>query len=250
MPYSILIVDDEQLNRNYLRDLITEIEPTATIFEAASAVEARPILENEIIDILFSDIKMPDEDGFEMLKSLSHRNFDLVFVTAYAQFAIQAIKEGAADYILKPIKKDEFKATFEKLAQKRYNELTRNIVSNIQADYLSNRLAVGHQQGIKFIMLKDIVYLEANNTYTTIVLGSGEKITTSKPISKFENKLSAHWFFRVHKSHIINIHHFKEYISRDGDIALMSNGDKIYISRYRLNDFLNAVDNTSGRLKI
>lgn len=250
MAFTILIVDDEPLGRKYVRDLLSEIEPEAVVYEAKSADEAIPILENEAIDILFSDIKMPGTDGFELLKSLSHRNFDLIFVTAYNQFAIQAIKEGAIDYILKPIKKEEFKQTFEKVVKRRNRELARNMVNNVQSDYLSNRLTIGHQQGVKFIVLKDIVYLEANNTYTTLVLVNGEKVITSKPINRFESKLSPQWFFRIHKSHIINIYHFKEYISKDGDVALMSNGDKLYISRYRLNQFLTLVEDISGRLKI
>lgn len=250
MAYTILVVDDERLSRNYIRDLILELEPDATIYEARSAEEAKPILENEAIDILFSDIKMPGGDGFELLRSLSHRNFDLIFVTAYNQYAIPAIKEGAVDYILKPIKKTEFRETFEKVVKRRTKELKRNIVNPVHTDYLSNKLAIGHQQGIKFIVLKDIVYMEANNTYTTIILTSGEKITASKPINRFESKLSPQWFFRIHKSRLINLYHFKEYLSNDGDIALMDNGDKLYISRYRLSQFLNLVEDISGRLKI
>lgn len=250
MQYSILIVDDERLSRNYIRDLITEIAPEAIISEAKSAEEAIPILENEPVDILFTDIKMPGADGFELLKSLSHRNFDLIFVTAYNQYAIEAIKEGAIDYILKPIKKTEFREVFEKVLRKRAKEYESNIQPGNNADYLSNKLVIGHQQGIKYIVLKEIVYLEAHNSYTTIVLTTGEKVTTSKPINRFESKLSPNWFFRIHKSRIINIYHFKEYISKDGDIAVMVNGDKLDISRYRLNEFLSLVENISGRLKI
>lgn len=250
MTYSILIVDDERLSRDYVRDLVTEIQPDATVFEAESADEAIPILENESIDILFSDIEMPGTNGLDLLKSVTNRDFELIYVTAYSQYAIQAIKEGASDYVLKPIKKTEFRSTFEKALERRSRILETNSINGSRPEYLSNRLIISHQQGIKFITLRDIVYLEASNTYTTIVLQSGEKIITSKPINRFERKLSSHWFFRIHKSHIINIYHFKEYLSKDGDVAVMDNGDKLFISRYRLVAFLKLAEDISGRLKI
>ncbi len=250
MLYNILIVDDEHLSRSYIKDVILECDPSVAIFEAASAEDAIAILENEEIDILFSDVRMPKVNGFGLLKSVSHRNFDLIFITAYSQYAIQAIKEGAVDYILKPIKKTELKETFEKTLTKRKEKKEQAVQNSNSIEYLSNKLALGHQQGIKFITLKEIVYLEANNTYTTIILSGGEKITTSKPISKFENILSSNWFFRIHKSNIISLFHFKEYISKDGDIALMDNGTRLYISRYKLTEFLNVVEKNSGRLKI
>lgn len=250
MPYRILIVDDEHLSRSYIKDIISECEPSAIVFEAESAEEAIPILENEEIDILFSDVRMPKINGFGLLKSVSHRNFDLIFVTAYDQYAIQAIKEGALDYILKPIKKMELKEVFGKAVRKRKEEKEQTLRMSTSTDYLSHKLALGHQQGIKYITLRDIIYLEANNTYTTVFLSGGERIVASKPISKFEHILSSHWFFRIHKSHVVNIFHLKEYVSKDGDVAVMDNGDRLYISRYKLGEFLKLVEQSSGRLKI
>ncbi len=248
MQLSILIVDDEHLSRSYIHDVVLEVYPSAIVYEAESAEEAIPVLGQESIDILFTDIRMPKINGFGLLKSVSHRNFDLIFTTAYSQYAIQAIKEGASDYLLKPIKKTQLKETLEKVVKKRREEQKHTNTSSI--DYLDLKLALGHQEGIKYISLKEIVYLEANSSYTTIFLSSGEKVTTSKAINKFESALSQHWFFRIHKSHIINIFHFKEYISKDGDIALMDNGHKLHISRYRLNDFLKIADHSSGQLKL
>ena len=117
-------------------------------------------------------------------------------------------------------------------------------------DYLLNKIILPHLHGIKFIRLVDVVYLEANNSYTALLLTTGEKITASKLISKFEEKLPPEWFHRIHKSYIINIFHLKEYLSKDGDFAVMTNGDKLYISRYRLNDFINALVHTKGWIKM
>jgi two-component system LytT family response regulator len=254
MQQNILIVDDEKLNREYIRDLVKEFEPNSFIFEAPSGKAAKSILESEDIDILFTDIKMPDMDGFELINSLEPRDFELVFITAYSEFAIKAINESATAYLLKPVNKFDFKDVLLKTIERRKTAINKKILSynsSVQSEsYLLNKLAINHQQGIKFIALKDIIYLKADNSYTTIVLNGGEKIISSKPINRFEAKLNPYWFFRVHKTYIINMFYFKEYVSKDGDIAVMTNGDKIYISRYRLGQFLSLIQQISGELKI
>lgn len=249
MSQCILVVDDEHLSRSFLHDLILEQAPQSEVYEAESADEAIALLEKRPFDIVFSDIRMPHKNGFDMLQPLARRDFDLVFVTAYNQYAIKAIKEGAADYLLKPIKKAEFRETFAKILQRRAQRQAEQ-KTLAPEDYLRHKMALGHKEGIKYILLQDIVYLEARNTYTILVLADGEKITASKPLSKFEQTLSGDWFFRVHKSYILNIAHFREYISRGGDTALMSNGDKVCISRYRLAPFLSCVGALSGKIKI
>lgn len=252
MHYNILIADDEKHNREYIRDLVKEYEPDSYIFEAPSGRAAKSILESEDIDILFTDIKMPDMDGFELVNSLEPRDFELVFITAYSEFAIKAVNECASAYLLKPVDRIDFKEVLQKTIERRKNTITRKIHFDSAANesYLTNKLAINHQQGIKFISLRDIIFLKADNSYTTVVLASGEKIISSKPINRFEAKLNQQWFFRVHKSYIINMYHFKEYISKDGDVAVMDNGEKIYISRYRLSQFLALIQQISGELKI
>ena len=123
MPYSFLIVDDEQLSRSYLSNMLRRYDAGMVIFEAASAKEAAQVFKNEQVDILFLDIKMPGTDGFGLLELLPHRNFELVFITAYNQHAIKAIKEGAADYLLKPVKKSDFIETLQRVLEKRKNAL-------------------------------------------------------------------------------------------------------------------------------
>ncbi len=119
MAYSFLIVDDEQLSRNYIRNMVQRHDAEAAIFDVGSAEEAMVILEHVPVDVLFLDIKMPEVDGFGLLQKLPHRNFELVFITAYNQHAIRAIKEGATDYLLKPIKKTEFTAMLERVLTRR-----------------------------------------------------------------------------------------------------------------------------------
>lgn len=119
MAFNFLIVDDERLSRNYIRNMIKGAQSDAIIFDASNVTEALDIFRREPIDIIFLDIKMPEVDGFGLLSLLPHRNFELVFITAYNQHAIKAIKEGAVDYLLKPIKKAEFTTTLANVINKR-----------------------------------------------------------------------------------------------------------------------------------
>jgi len=123
MAFSFLIVDDEQLSRNYIRNMLQRYDVNAAIFDVGSAQEAMLLLDHVPIDVLFLDIKMPEVDGFGLLATLSHRNFELVFITAYNQYAIRAIKEGAADYLLKPIKKADFTDMLERVLARRNSSL-------------------------------------------------------------------------------------------------------------------------------
>jgi two-component system LytT family response regulator len=240
--YIFLVVDDEHLSRSYIKDLLNEFVPGATILEARSAGAARSILEEGCVDVLLLDIRMPGMDGFALLETLPDRDFELVFVTAHSHYAIDAIKQDASDYLLKPIKKTLFRdMLFRVLERRRKSKQSHNGNNDETMQYLHGKLVINHQQGMNFIRFPEILYFKANNTYTTIYLTTGQKITTSRPISKYESSLNPEWFFRIHKSYIINIAHITEYISTNGNIAAMDNGDKLYISRYRLPAFLEAM---------
>ncbi|GAA4468551.1 LytTR family DNA-binding domain-containing protein [Nemorincola caseinilytica] len=247
MPYTFLVVDDERLNRSYIRNLITDLEPNAVIHEARSAAAARDLLASENIDILFLDIKMPGEDGMQFLSTLEERVFELVITTAYSEYAIKAIKEGAIDYLLKPVKITEFKEALYKAIKRREQaiSLTSNRQVNELETALNHTITIHTHKGTKFAMVKHIVYIQADNTYTTIFMSNGEKIITTRPIIKFEETLDNRLFFRIHKSYIINCYHFKEHISKNGDIAAMDNGARLAISRYRLKAFLEFIQNAT-----
>lgn len=237
MAYRFLVVDDERLSRRYLKDLITEFLPDAMITEADSVQRALPFLKSEPVDILLLDIQMPERDGFSLLHEFDTKPFQLVFITAFNHYAIRAIREGAADYLLKPVKKSEFKAMLDRIIERLE---TRGEQAGSQA-YLDRQLMLNHQQGIRLITYRDIIYLKAYNSYTTFHLAGAQKFTISKPISNYARILEAPWFFRIHKSYIVNMAHFREYVSTGANLAVMDNGDKLHISRYRLSEFLELV---------
>ncbi len=241
MQLRFLIVDDEQLSRSYISDLVAEFMPGSAIHEAPSARSAIALIQEVKPDILFLDIKMPGTDGFELLGMMQNRDFELVFVTAHSQYAIQAIKEGACDYLTKPIKKTDFRETLKRASERRMKALALHEGKQNEDNYLEQKLVISFQQGMKIISYNDILYLKADNSYTTLFLVNNEKIITTKPINKFEKQLNSCWFFRIHKSYIVNTRHLHEYVAKGHNFAVMADGAKLIISRYRLSDFLQLI---------
>lgn len=239
MKFTYLVVDDERLSRDYVIDLLNEFEDRPIIHEAASLQMALALIDSEKPDVLFLDINMPAGSGFDVLESTYYRNFEVVFITAYSEFAIKAIKAGAADYLLKPLNKAEFKLCLEKVVQRRQNvvelQLRRNM--DLPDPYLEKTLQINQQNRSFQIAYVDIIYMEADNTYTTFFLANGRKLVASKPIIYFEKELGSKWFFRIHKSHIINLYHYRGHAGGNLKHVMMSDGATLLISRYRWAEF-------------
>jgi len=251
MAPSFLIVDDEELSRNYITDLLLEFWPEARIAgSVGNTDQARKFLMEDDIDVVFLDIKMPGENGIEFLNSLKDRNhFKTVFITAYNNFTIPAIKAAAFDYLLKPIDRIEFQHTLTRI-RKDFNNPVINLSNQAAtASAQDQKLTVHHSNGFKVISLGDIVYLQASNNYTNIRLINGETVVVSKPLKEFQVKLDNGFFFRIHKSYIININYVDQYTSEDGGQVMMKTGEHIYISRYKLSGFFEFVNAFTKGLK-
>lgn len=188
---------------------------------------------------------MPGTSGFDLLNMVSARDFEVVFVTAHNHYAIQALREGACDYLLKPVKKADFKETLQRACDRRQKNLSPKQREHKDETYLDQKLTITFQQGMRMIRHGDILYLKADNSYTTLFLVNNEKVITTRPINKFEKLLDPRWFFRIHKSYIINMHHLREYVAKDSNIALLSDGTRLLISRYRLSSFLKHLKNNT-----
>jgi len=241
MPYRFLIVDDEQLSRQFIRKLIHEYIPDVEIAEAKNARLAKSMLMEGNIDFLFLDIQMPEISGLELLDDFTLPDFELVFITAYSQYAIEAIKKGAADYLLKPVNKKEFKAMLGKIIgiREKKRGLSGGDISHAEMQrYRSEKIMVSYMGGIRFIPLSEIIYLRAKNSYTEIYQISHIKTIVSKPISSFDQALNDCWFFRIHKSYIVNINHVAEYLSAESRIVLQPGDIKLPLSRHRQKEFI------------
>jgi two-component system LytT family response regulator len=244
MSLRVLIVDDEADARENLQLLLQEHCPEVEVLgQAASAEEARQRIKELQPAALFLDIKMPGEDGFQLLDSIAELDLPVVFTTAYDEYALKAFKQNALDYLEKPIDTDDLKRAVGKL-QRMANAINGEHGSAIAAllrdpaSPLSSRVAVPGREGLTLLKHEDILYLEANDSYTTIHLRSGKRTVSSKHIRVFENNLDPKTFFRVHKSFIINLAYLLEFNRAEGNMAVLEGQVMVPVSRRRLPDFL------------
>lgn len=237
---SIAIIDDEANARDTLRILLTELCPDVRILGEASGVQSGiKLIEDMRPDAIFLDIKMNDGTGFDLLQHFPNPAFDIVFTTAYDEYALDAIKCNALDYLVKAINPDELVAAVEKLRQKdqSINQRLMSLMSSIN-NKDEEKIALSSSEGWSFWKLKDILRLESSSNMTTFFHVSGDKIMVSKTLKEFENTLPKDRFFRTHQSHMVNRQHISQVLREDGGYALLPNKTKVPISRRKLPDFL------------
>jgi len=232
-----LIIDDEYKARNVLNHYILSFIPEIAEVQQADSVDAAlEILKTFQPGIVFLDVEMPHKNGFDFLLSLHEPTFEIIFTTAYNQYAIQAIRFSALDYLLKPVDPDELRAAIDRYIEKQKpvkqkKELFDNLVQNIGKKEVKDfRLAVPSSQGVFFFTLDEILRLEADRNYTVIHLVGKRPFVASKTLKHFEEMLEEFKFIRTHKSHLVNTTHIVR-LSHDHESVLLSDGMKIEISR-------------------
>ena len=235
-----IIVDDEKNNReNLSRMLSTHLPAVDVIAACASVLEARQTITNLRPDLLFLDIQMGDGNGFSLLESLPEHPFEIIFVTAFDSYAIQAIKFSALDYLLKPLDPLELIKAVEKadtvIRRKQENLRMNNLLNNATVSDKHKKIAVAVADKIEFIEISSIIRCESESNYTTFFLASGEKIIASKTLKEFDELLSPYHFLRVHQSHLINLEEIKSYVKSEGGYIRMKDGTCVPISRQRRN---------------
>ena len=242
-----LLVDDEVNNQTSLEFLLHhDCEGIEVAGKAQNASQARDWLQFHHADVIFLDINMPVEDGFQFLKSLSFQNFKVVFVTAHNEYALQAIKASAVDYILKPVNIDELQKAVEKVkrslnnpaAAEQNQALLQHLLATVNKKMPPQKIALPQLGSISFIEVDDMVSLQADSNYTIIHMKDMQKLVISKTLKDFEELLDANQFARIHKSYIVNLRYIKEYSTIDGGIVKMSDGNQWSISRRQLDIFL------------
>ena len=245
-----IIVDDEEYARSSLFFLLQENCPDVQIAGIAKSVtEARILFDQKAVDLVFLDIAMPGENGFELIAAAQQHGVHVVFTTAFDQYALRAIKANALDYLLKPIDIDELKETVDKASK--YIRLDRQRAG--QQDNLSNlrqelterktitKLSLPNGQGYTMVDFNSIIHIEADSNYSIFNLSDKEKITVSKSLKEYEDILPEDQFVRIHKSSIINLNYLTEYNSKNGLEVVLKDGSKIAVSRRRASDFLDRI---------
>lgn len=243
MAISALIVDDERRSREALASLVEKYCPAIRIVgfadSAATGVEA---IRAQSPDLVFLDIEMPFGSGFDLLEKIGNYSFEVVFTTAYDQYALRAFKFSALDYLLKPIDRDELieaVARVEKRVSKKQHGLSREanehlevLLYNIKNKHLqSSKIALPTSDGIVFVQVNDIIRCESERNYTNFYMIGGEKILITRTLKEFETMLSDFDFFRIHHSHLVNLTYVKRYIKSDGGCLVMNDDSVVQISR-------------------
>ncbi len=233
-----VIIDDESNGRDILTALLEKFCPSLEILGTAENAESGKSIILELKpQLVFLDINMPGLNGFELLQQFDSIHFEVIFVTAYDNYALKAFKFSAIDYILKPIDLEDLKAAVKKAEEKlsfkvqpkeRYNEFFNNI-KNIQNPF--DKLGLATRDGLIFIKISDIIRCESDVNYTWFYLENGEKILASKTLKDFEEMLDEYNFYRIHKSHLVNLSHLKRYIKGEGGSVIMSDNSEVEVSR-------------------
>ena len=201
-----VLIDDESSSRNSLRQkLVTNCPDITIVAECESGEDGIKAIKTHDPDIVFLDVEMPRMNGFVMLQQLEQRSFELIFTTAYDHYAISAIRFSALDYLVKPIEIKTLKEAVERAKEKIQTDLPNQRIETllhnlIDEKNLHNRIAIPSLEGLQFIEITDIIYLEAESNYSFIYLQTPTRITVSKTLKDFEELLPSHTFIRIHHS--------------------------------------------------
>jgi two-component system LytT family response regulator len=221
-----------------------EVEISAT---CSNAIAAKQKVEEIQPDVLFLDVRMPGKSGFDMLTELPASNLEVIFATAHNEYMLQALQFSAVDYLMKPVDEDRLVEAVhrvsKRLRQRKTGEQAETLLYNLnKAGFPKEmKLCLPTHKGFTIVKLEEIVYCEAQRSYTIFRLFNNKSIIISKPLFDYDRLLSDTIFLRVHKSFLINLMHVKEYTRGEGGTVIMSNGMEIEVSRRRKEQFLGKV---------
>ena len=231
-----ILVDDEPNNLVNLEQLLKTycpgVEIIATAMDAAAGKAA--ILQHHP-ELVFLDIQMPGKNGFDLLRELQQYDFEVIFVTAFDQYAIQAVRFAAVDYLLKPVNIEELQSAVGRASarsrEKKKNLQLENLIQLLQEQKDDHRIALTTMKETRFIRTQDIMRCESSNNYTLFFLSNGEKLTASRPIFEYEELLKGYGFIRCHQSHVVNRKYVKSWVKEDGGFLLLENGHLVPVSK-------------------
>ena len=240
-----LIVDDEPKARENLQillhDFVEGVEVAALCENISESIEAVKL---HSPDVVFLDIQLQRETGFDLLTRLKDINFEVIFTTAYTEYAIKAFKFSAIDYLLKPIDIDELKKSVAKVEKRLNHNMTgrlTQLVQNLKQGSNENyKIALPTLDGLVFVKISDILYCEASSNYTQIFT-TDEKYLVSKTLKEYDDLLSDHNFFRIHNSYLININSIKKYVKGEGGYVVLNNDTSLDVSKRKKEAFLNKI---------
>lgn len=238
-----ILVDDEKSNSEILREILKRYCPQVSVMAVCTDItSAMQQIELQKPDLVFLDIQMPNGSGFDLLDRIQQKNMEVIFVTAYDNFLLKAIRYSALDYILKPVNIPELvnavNRAEKRFAAKTFNDQLQLLLSNMQKPAQTQKIAIPVKDEYIFVTVSDIVRLEANGAYTEIFTSDGKSFLTSKNMKEYEDLLPETIFCRVHHAHIINMNFVRSYHKGRGGYIQMTNGITIEVSVRKKDEFL------------
>lgn len=241
--FQALIIDDEEDSRSNTRSMLQNYCPEIEVIgEASSGMEGKLKIQELKPHVVFLDINMPGMNGFQMLEGIYNRDFCVIFLTAYSEHGITAVKAGATDYLLKPLMLSELQGAVKKVVQ---HYEAKGAAASTKPDVDKKVVLINHSKGFTLVEFKDIVWLEASDNYTNLYLNGQKKIVASKTLKEFETILPESEFFRIHRSALINIAFVKEYSNNEGGEVILSDGTHVQVSKARVQEFAEFIKSKS-----
>lgn len=260
MQIRAVIIDDEPAGRDALELMLNRYCPSVDVVGTTTSFETGlEIIGTTTPDLLFLDIEMPYGSGFDLLEHVPDPTFETVFTTAYAQYAYQAFRVQAIDYLLKPVLPGPLTESVQRVEKRLLERRALDAESSDSLEHLltvlvdksvhSNRIALRTAMSIEFVQVQDIIRCEAEKSYTVFFLVDGQKLIISKNLSEVEEMLSAFHFLRVHHSHMINVAHIRRYVKGEGGYLIMSDGSEVSLPRRRRDELIRTITNAlAGRV--
>lgn len=246
MKIKTVIVDDEKDIRFLLRRMLEKHfkDVVEIVGEADSVPQASELIDSVNPELVFLDIRIKNKTGFDLLENIENKNFEVIFITAYDQYAIKAFQFSAIGYLMKPIKLDELKKVIEKLKgnldrfKEEANKRIKILIDNYDSQTGIKRICIANVEGFNVLELDDIVRLESDNNYTNFITSNGKKLITSKTIKDYEDLLGEYGFYRIHQRHIVNLRQVKSYLKGDGGTIILKDDTELPLARMRKQGFL------------
>ncbi len=240
MELKTIIVEDEETSREILRNYLTKYCPKVDIVgEAANVDEALVLIRNNKLDLVFLDVEMPKGNAFDLLEQVGDRSFETVFVTAYNQYAIDALNTHASYYLLKPVSIDELIKAVDYVSEikSKENALENKVLTTHTIDK-QGKITIPVQDGFQVLPAIDILYCQADDNYTQIHLKNGSKKLVSKTLKYFEDALIDFGFARIHKSYLVNVNEITGYKKGKGGSVILSSGKEVMVSASKKSNLL------------
>ncbi len=249
MELRVVIIEDEKHSLDTLSHLLLDFCENITILgTAANVTNGISLIKETNPDLVFLDIELHSGTGFDILQKLEDISFEVIFTTAFEQYAIKAIKFSSVDYLLKPIDLEELQTAIQKVKSRQNSKVSirqiKNLVKNLEGQNIKDKkICLSTQEGMEFVKVLDIRYCKANGSYTIFSIKGQPDQLVSKNLKEFELLLQEYDFMRVHNSYLINLREVKKYIKSEGGYIIMNNNDHVHLSPRKKELFLERIVN-------